>query len=287
MDNFQGFLQKIRSWVVDNHDLRAVVVIGSQARQNSPADQFSDLDLVLFSTHAEVYARDEGWLEAIGTPWLAVRNTTGRGDPEWMVVFEGGAKVDFVFSRLAEELRTAPLRSILEYSPYSFAYARGVRVLYDRENPASESRIFPFPAQSEPNPTEDEFSQTVQRFFLQALRSARFLRRGELWRAVSLINGKLKDPYLTMLEWHARKNGSDTWYEGHFLEEWADPRAVHDLPGLFAAYDPAALWDALYASLAAFRWTAGETAGQLGLVYPADLDARITREIRNLRNPQA
>ena len=286
---YPGYLKKISNWVAGRHDLRAVVLIGSQARQNPPADAFSDLDLVLFCSHVASYAADSSWLAELGKPWLAVRSTTGWGDPEWDVVFEDGVKVDFVFSRYPEDLRTAPLISILEHSPYTFVYARGVRVLFDREIPASEGKLLSFPPQSYPNPTAEEFSQTVQRFFLQALRAARFLRRGELWRAARLINGGIKDPYLSILEWHARcsrEPAPDTWYEGHFLEKWADPRALRELPAQFAACEPAALWDALLASMVSFRWTAEETASQLGLVYPDKLDAWIYREIQSLRDPE-
>ena len=290
MNDIRTFTERIKIWAKSRQDLRAVIIIGSQARQQQPADEFSDLDLVLFCSDAAVYAKDAAWMDAIGTPWLAVRSTTGRGDPEWDVVFEDGIKVDFVFSRYPEDLRTAPLISILEHSPYTFVYARGVRVLFDREIPASEGKLLSFPPQSYPNPTAEEFSQTVQRFFLQALRAARFLRRGELWRAARLINGGIKDPHLSMLEWHARCTRQpvpDTWYEGHFLEQWADSRAIHELSPQFAACEPGALWKALFASLESFRWTARQTAGRLGLVYPEIVDAHITREIESLRDHEA
>jgi aminoglycoside 6-adenylyltransferase len=286
MSDFTNLADRIRKWAKTRCDLRVVVIVGSQARAQPPADEYSDLDLVLFCANPDVYAVHAGWAESIGAPWLAVRGTTGRGDLEWAVVFEGGAKVDFVFTSLPEELRTAPLMALLQHSAYGFVYQRGARVLFDREHPEDENRILSFPGQAQSNPTYEEFCQAVQRFFLQGLRAARFLRRGELWRAARLINGGLKDPYLTLLEWHARsaqQPRSDTWYEGHFLEQWADPRALRELPGLFAACTPKDLWHALWASLEAMRWIAGETASQLGLVYPVDLDAQITQVIQSLR----
>jgi aminoglycoside 6-adenylyltransferase len=289
MSDFKELIKQIKAWAAARPEMRAVIVVGSQARQQPPADEFSDLDLVLFSANADVYARDDSWLRVISTPWLAVRNTTGCGDPEWMVVFADGAKVDFVFSNLPDEMKTAPLAALLQRSPYGFVYQRGVRVLFDRENPENEGSFLTFPRQVQTSPMVDEYSQTVQRFFLQALRSARFLSRGEVWRAARLINGGLKDSHLTMLEWHARSNrqpAPDTWYEGHFLERWADPRALSELPALFAAGEPDALWDALFASLESFRRVAGETAQALGLNYMVELEAQIAREIQTLREPR-
>ena len=288
MNDIRTFTERIRIWAKSRQDLRAVILIGSQARQQPPADEFSDLDLVLFCANAAVYARDEDWLKAVGTPWLAVRSTTGRGDPEWDVVFDGVVKVDFVFCDLNLELQTAALAVVLQHSPYGFVYERGVRVLFDRENADAEGHFLTFPRQPLPNPTAKEFSQTIQRFFLQALRAARFLRRGELWRAARLINGGIKDPTLTILEWHARcsrETAPDTWYEGHFLEQWADPRVLSGMSAQFAACEPGALWNALFSSLESFRWTARETASRLGQVYPETVDAHITHEIQSLSDP--
>ena len=287
MTNFKDLTGRIKIWAKARRDIRVVIVVGSQARLQPPADEFSDLDLVLYSSNEGEYTAQAGWLDAIGPHWLAVRSTTGRGDLEWMVVFEGGAKVDFVFASLAEELQAAPLTAILQGSPYGFVYQRGVRVLVDREKPENEDRFLYYALQPLQEPAAEEFSQTVQRFYLQALLAARILRRGEYWRAARLINSEMKSPYLTMLEWHVRSAGQpapDTWYEGHFLEQWADPRALRELPGLFAACEPGALWRALYASLEAMRWIAGETANQLGLIYPAALDTHITGLIQALRD---
>jgi aminoglycoside 6-adenylyltransferase len=75
-----------------------------------------------------------------------------------------------------------------------------------------------------------------------------------------------------MLEWHARAvngPGHDTWMRGRFLEEWADPRAVAQLPEVFAHYDRQDIARALRATMALFRRLAVETARRWGYAYPA------------------
>lgn len=65
------------------------------------------------------------------------------------------------------------------------------------------------------------------------------------------------------MEWHAhatRGFGHDTWMRGRFLEEWADPRAVAALPGIFAHYDAGDIGRALLATMEVFHWLAMETA---------------------------
>jgi len=47
---------------------------------------------------------------------------------------------------------------------------------------------------------------------------------------------------LQMMEWHARAAKGwtyDTWHNGRFLEEWADPYALKGLRETFAHYDEA------------------------------------------------
>jgi aminoglycoside 6-adenylyltransferase len=81
----------------------------------------------------------------------------------------------------------------------------------------------------------------------------------------------LKELLRRMLEWHARAvNGPDhdTWMRGRFLEEWADPRAVAQLPEVFAHYDRQDIARALRATMELFRWLAVETAQRWGYLYP-------------------
>jgi len=90
-----------------------------------------------------------------------------------------------------------------------------------------------------------------------------------------------------VLEWHARAiHGPrhDTWMRGRFLEEWADPRAVAALKGVFAHYDPNDLWRALATTMDLFRRLAKETAARLGLAYPSTSDGAATELVVALRN---
>jgi aminoglycoside 6-adenylyltransferase len=74
-----------------------------------------------------------------------------------------------------------------------------------------------------------------------------------------------------MLEWHARlvyEPNSDTWYEGRFVEAWADPDALAALPKSFAAYNQDDLRRALLATITLYDRLASETAAVLRVQYP-------------------
>ncbi len=270
----------IGDWARTRSDIQAAIVVGSRARADHPADEWSDLDLILFVGDPTVYVSDMAWLAAFGEVWLSVLDRTGRGDPEWLVVYAGGLKADFVLATAGPEMA---LPKMLAASPYQGVLRRGVRVLFDRNPtgaaPGNAWGCVVYAAPSAAFPTADEFAAAVQRFLLDATRAARLIRRGELWQAKQQCDCALKQHLLAMLEWHARAvhgPAHDVWYDGRYLAEWADPHALAALPRAFAGFDAESLWQALFETLSLYRRLGNEVARRLGYAYPAAADERIT-----------
>ena len=173
----------------------------------------------------------------------------------------------------------------LAASPYQGVLRRGVRVLLDR-NPTGEASALPAANQPAAFPTADEFAAAIQRFLLDAMRAARLIRRGELWQAKQQCDCALKRHLLVMLEWQARAvhgPAHDVWYDGRYLAEWADPRALAALPRTFAGFDAESLWQALFETLSLYRRSGNEVARRPGYAYPAAADERITGWLWSVR----
>jgi aminoglycoside 6-adenylyltransferase len=272
----------IHDWAAHQADIAAVLVVGSRARNQPPPDEWSDLDLVVFSEDPARHTRDAAWLAALGDCWLTMLDRTGRGDPEWYALFAGGLKADLVFVAAAPG---ADLNRLLADSPYRAVYWRGLRVLYHR-GPAPAPLALPAP-RPVPRPSAAEFEQHVLATLLIANKAARLLCRGDRWRARHQADCLLQQQLLTMLEWHAWARGGatapDTWYGGRYLDQWADPDAVAELPTLFAAGDPPSAWRALLASLALYRRLAQAVATAWSLRYPAAADAHVSAWLAGLR----
>jgi aminoglycoside 6-adenylyltransferase len=83
---------RIVTWAESQPNVRAILVIGSRARRVFPADEWSDLDLILFATDSEPYLAGNEWLRDIGNVWLNLPHQTGSGHPERLVHFEGGSR---------------------------------------------------------------------------------------------------------------------------------------------------------------------------------------------------
>jgi aminoglycoside 6-adenylyltransferase len=275
---YEAWLARFAAWAEAQPEIRAAIVLGSRARLERPADQWSDLDLWLLVTDAQPFLAATAWLEALGRPIVSFVEATATGDQrERRVLFEGGLDVDFIpvpVPVVATMLQQGGLpdgvRQIL---------AAGYRVVVDKDNfaqqlPAEATLARPAVAL----PTQVAFTEFVGDFLYHVIWAAKKLGRGELWSAHGCLDGPLKGMLLRMIEWHARaRKGAayNTWHRGRFVEQWADPRAVAALPEIFARYDRDEMDRALVATHEIFRLLAVETAAAAGLVYPVDADAEV------------
>jgi len=63
------FEERIKEWARSNHEIRAVLVVGSQARRDHPADQWADLNLMIFANEFDGYLSEASWLSQMGQVW--------------------------------------------------------------------------------------------------------------------------------------------------------------------------------------------------------------------------
>ena len=266
---YERLIDKFIQWARTDDNLRAAIVIGSRARHDHPADEWSDLDVLIFAIDPEPFWMTTNWLHPVGHPWLTFLEPTPDGHGfERRVLFEGGLDVDFVPSRVAD------LQAMVNQglSPdVTDIIRRGVRFVVDKDGYAERFQSIQIAPLLYSPPTESEFLNQVNDFWYHTVWTGKHLRRGEVWWAKSCCDTYLKHLLRQMLEWHAhvsQAEGVDTWMRGRFLEEWADPRAVKSLPDVFAHYDEKDIWRALMATMELFRWLAVETAARLGYSYP-------------------
>jgi len=257
----------VADWAEERDDVLAVLVVGSQARTEAPADRWSDLDLGLIVEEPARYLDNRDWLEEFGVPVLTFLEPTFEGSRERRVLYETGEDVDFVVlpPSAVEQLPTTPGAAV--------ALARGYRVLVDRIG--LEDRIATLvasaPAAPEP-PTQVAFTELANDFWFHALWIAKKLRRGEVYTAVDCLDGYLKWRLVTLLGWHARAvdPSVDTWHEGRFLERWADPGALVHLEFAYGRYSVRDAAYGLWSSVDLWQGLEEETARRLGLALELD-----------------
>lgn len=271
---------RVAAWAEAQHDIRGVLIVGSRARTEHPADAWSDLDLVIFATDPRVYLDDASWPARFGEVWLTfLEETAVGGGVERRVLYRGGLDVDYSIFPISQldALRAGDAATVL---------ARGVRVVLDKDGHMRRliAAATVFPAVPE-LPTEQAFLQDVQDFWYHAVWIAKKLRRGEVWTAVRCCNGLLPAHLLQMIDWQARVAQGpqyDTWHQGRFVEEWADPRALAKLRDALAHYDAEDTWRALTAAMDLYRWLTHDVAAHLGYPVPVDAEEHAAAFIQQL-----
>lgn len=281
--SFETLIKKITNWAKARQDIRSAIVLGSRARTVTPADEWSDLDIVFGVNEPALYTKRTDWLQSIDNAKISFLTPIPIGNEmELRVLFECGLDVDFSFaaaSRMKDEVLGKPNPDALEI------WNRGYRILFDKDG-----TIPGFNHLSEPPVmlrvlTPVEFDEMVNDFWYHAVWTAKKLRRGELWVAMRCCDFYLKRLLLKAAECHAQVlHGEkyDTWYNGRFFESWADPRIVKGLDKCFARYTYKDIRRALFATMELFRWVTWQAAEKGGYLYPTTADDYASRLVGNL-----
>ncbi len=259
----------------ESDHVRSAVVIGSRGREDIEADEWSDLDIVIFAEDVDLFLSNEGWLENLGEYWLTFLEDTPIGDTkERRVLFEGALDVDFAV------LSSGDFDKVKENHEIRSTLSKGYKVLIDKDGLFDDIEFTQDEtsrSEEDKLPSQSEFDNLVKDFWYHTLWSAKKLFRGEIWIAKSGVDGYLKSKLLRMIEWHAIVKGEeDIREEGRFLESWADHRVIDDLEKCFSHYEEEDIKRALKKTMELFRWITKEVSDELGYGYPSNADERCT-----------
>jgi len=292
--SYEELIERSRRWAQNRSDIRTVIITGSRARVDHPADEWADLDIIIVTTDPEQYVTKSDWISNMGKPLLTfIEPTATGGEKERRVLFNGMLDVDFsiVPKEKAESLLKAAANPQAR-AQISDLLSRGIRVLVDKDNVVKRMRSLVTSAEKTPRspPTQDEFFEVVNDFLYHGVFTAKHLARGELWWTVMCLDCYMQRLLLTMMEWHALAAHNwkyDVWFRGRFLEEWAEPEAVKKLRGAFAHYDREDIKRALLVTMNLFSRLATETATKLAYTYPIEADRKVTNWIRKCLSQEA
>jgi aminoglycoside 6-adenylyltransferase len=255
-------------------NVRASALVGSRARADVPADEWSDFDIVLFARDpAALLVRDD-WVATFGRPRLTFLEPTAVGEQlERRVLYEDGTDVDFAI---------VPVE-LLDHPAVAHVASRGIRVLVDKDGELG-SRLAELPEPAPPSPpNEAALRELTADFFYHAVWAARKLRRGEVFTAKRCV-----DSYMETSSSGSSSGGRtpriQTWTRGTPAASSSAGRSgrargvQRHLRGLRRGRRRRAL----FASMDFFRARARETADLLGLVYPVDEDEFATKLVHSL-----
>lgn len=265
--------RNILEWAKLTSDIRAVILVGSRARTDHSFDEWSDIDLVVFSLNHDYYLNQDDWLTNIGQIWTSFCYVTPGGDPERLALFEGGAQVDFLFHP-QETLQQMIINKVV---PDGFN--RGAKLLVDKDGVAFKLIPESFsPLQKSIN--EESFIQNVNMFWFASMYVVKQILRNELWVAKSR-DANIKELLLCMIEWHsmAFRRNIDTWHAGKFIKEWAGDDINTELCRAFGQYNQEDSWNALITTINLFSRLSKDVADIHDFKYPLNLEMNVTNWI--------
>lgn len=229
------------AWARAHEDVRALILVGSLARADTPADEWSDIDLIAVVDDPASYLEDAGWVDELGRVLLTfVEQTELGGVYERRVLLEAGVDLDLVLiPAAAADVLPTEAPGVLR---------RGYLVLHDELGLSERLATAAREATPDPPPGEAELEQVCADLWYHGLWTAKKLARGELWTALECLDAHMRPRLLILLRWRAAEAGRPVWHGARFVEQWAtEPSEV--LAATFATYDPEAAGRALWSLL--------------------------------------
>jgi aminoglycoside 6-adenylyltransferase len=271
MSEVPAFLDRVAEWAVSRDDVRAVLLVGSVARTDQPADEWSDVDLILAVDDPAPFLAGTDWLAPFGRVLVSmVEATAVGGEQERRVLFASGLDVDF--SVVAADL-VGLLPELAEDPGVRTAIGRGVRVLHDELGIGEDVLAIRPPDPDDDAPSAAGLDQQSAEFWYGVVWAAKKLRRGEVVVAKAACDGKLLRNLVEVLRLKTRLRHPerDTWHGLRFAERWLDPDDAALLAGTAATADADGVATALRALVEAFAAVEADVADALGAApSPAD-----------------
>ncbi|MED1204115.1 aminoglycoside 6-adenylyltransferase [Heyndrickxia acidicola] len=268
---YERIIEKFLFLCKEDENVLAVIIVGSQARTEMPADNWSDLDLVVFAENPMSLLAEEKWLHKLGNPYITfLENTAVGGGKERRVLFEEGLDVDFaVFPPSA-------LSMLEQESEVLTVFSKGVKVLLDKDNfikPMLEKikdRHAPFYRIE-----TKEIKNSIHDFWYHAVLAAKKLRRGELLDGKSICDAYMKNLLVSLIKTLTKLEKGEsfnTWHGYRFFERWTDPSILQSFRTLYAHYDEKDTWNALKNTIQLFRHVAIKVCEKAEMEYPHKAD---------------
>jgi len=261
---YKELIEKVKKMSEESENIRAVFIIGSCVRTIEKADAYSDIDFVVIAKDIDAFINQKNWVEDLGNPlFLWTDHEPGWASWDRRVLFDDFLESDFVFfnkSQFEQEWLASFAGSLL---------TKEYETLIDKDNLIS--LLEPFLASDDSPVTDEKILNEINDFFFHCNWIKRKLDRGALFIAHKCLNEHMKNKLLFMIECNAKLKKGDqynTWFEGRFIEKWADKEILNTLKKCFATYDMKDILSALNCQISLYKSLSKKLCQSRGLSFP-------------------
>jgi aminoglycoside 6-adenylyltransferase len=195
--------------------------------------------------------------------------------------YENGLKIDFTLwpVEILQNVAASPLL------PPEFD--AGYQVLLDKDHLTNGLKPPTYRAYIPKPPTENEYQETIEVFFLDATYVAKYLWRDDLVAAKFIMDNFMKQEHLRpMLEWHYEIDHQWSVKPGPYgrrMKKWLRRDLWMDLEDTYTGAGLEENWEVLFKTIALMRKTAIEVGDRLGFAYPHEKNQRTIAYLQKVK----
>lgn len=282
-------IARLIGWAEAQPLVRAMVLTSSRAVPGAAVDVFSDYDVILALSEVQPFFAERDWQEAFGKVLAAYRDPleleAGFLKSGYVTQFEDGLKIDFSLwpAGLLQHVAAS------ERLPQEFD--AGYRVLLDKDGLAAGLQPPTFRGYIPASPSESEYQEAIEVFFLEAIYAAKLLWRDDLVAVRYVLDQYMKHEHLLpMLVWRGELDHGWALKPGPYgrgFKKWMRPDLWAQLESTYTGAGLAENWEALFRTMALMRTAAREVGERLGFAYPDELERRVVAYLQRVMNMEA
>lgn len=175
---FDTIITRFTGWTKAQKEIDAALMIGSRARTDEPADEWSDLDIIFLTSKPEQFIHSEHWLNQIHPYSITFLEKTAVGNGiERRVMFDPHLDVDFVI------LTPEHFSGMLQLMETHQVLNKGYKVLFDKTDVLNGIKVSDDLSQPHMLPTQAQYDNLVQYFWYHVVWVSKKMLRGEIWVA--------------------------------------------------------------------------------------------------------
>ncbi|MBB6112603.1 Streptomycin adenylyltransferase [Mucilaginibacter lappiensis] len=268
-NNKDEILLGLTTWAAKNKDIFCVIITGSMAREYKKADEYSDIDVIVFCKNRHWFDHNPEWMQEISVPVAYYTDKVLANQLGNKIFFHNGVGMDIVFldkrlsywaylyALLKEKnnfLKLTPriLKNPIEDALNAFAYSvqRGFFCVVDKKDYNEKLHYIEKIFRSKKDKVFDmkRVNFIVNKFWHHSYLMAIKLHRGDLLSAKIECDNGLKICLLHLIELHTKSiRGAvfDTMHNGRGISAWGDPAFISRFKYIYGHYDFADSWNGL------------------------------------------
>jgi aminoglycoside 6-adenylyltransferase len=279
-------IEKLVRWGEAEPLLRAAILTSSRAIPHAHTDRFSDYDVILILTNIDSFFADRSWLDAFGSVLALYRDPLiverGFQRSAYVTQYDDGLKIDF--NLWPVEL----LRQIVAEPQLPREFDAGYQVLIDKDHLTVGLKSPTYRAYIPTSPTESDYHDKIESFFLDTTYVAKFLWRDDLMAAKHILENSLKQDHLRpMFEWRIEIDHNWSLKLGPYgrgLKQWLRQDLWADLEQTYTGAESESNWTALFQTINLMRRVAIEVGEAMGYRYPHELEQRVRTYLHRVKD---